>query len=148
MPSLRFFLGLILALCSPFALTRAAEAPAKSLITAADLLNLKQLEAPALSPDGKWLAYVVRSVEPKPDAKDDWVYRTQLWLAAPDGKTPPRQLPFGTSRNSSPVWSPTGDRLAFIRSADKEKPQVCVLSLAGGEAQPLTKIETGAGGPR
>jgi Tol biopolymer transport system component len=129
--------------------SRAAEtAPAKSLITAADLLNIKQLESPALSPDGKWLVYVVRSIEAKPDAKDDWVYRTQLWLAATDGRTQPRQLTFGLARNSAPAWSPSGDRLVFVRSADKEKPQIYVMSLAGGEAQPLTKIDTGAGGPR
>jgi dipeptidyl aminopeptidase/acylaminoacyl peptidase len=148
MPHLRFLLGLIAIVCSPLAVSRAAEAAPKALITATDLLNLKQLESPALSPDGKWLAYVVRSVETKPDAKDDWVYRTQLWLAATDGKTPPRQLTFGAARNSAPVWSPTGDRLAFIRTVEKEKPQVYVLSLAGGEAQPLTKMETGAGGAR
>ncbi|HKB58007.1 MAG TPA: S9 family peptidase, partial [Lacunisphaera sp.] len=107
-----------------------------------------QVETPALSPDGRWVAYVVRSIEPKPDAKDDWTYRTQLWLAAVDGKTPPRQLTFGTARNSSPAWSPSGDRLAFVRNVEKEKPQVYVLPLAGGEAMPLTKLETGAANPR
>lgn len=127
---------------------RSAETATKALITAADLLNIKSVESPALSPDGKWVVYVVRSIEPKPEAKDDWVYRTQLWLAATDGQTSPRQLTFGTARNSSPVWSPSGQRLAFVRSVEKEKPQIYVLSLAGGEAQPLTKLETGAGGPR
>ncbi len=125
-----------------------AEAPAKSPVTAADLLNIRQLETPALSPDGQWVVYVVRSIEDKPGAKDDWTYQTQLWLAATDGKTSPRPLTFGSSRNSSPVWSPSGDRIAFVRSVEKEKPQVYVLSLAGGEAMPLTKIDTGAGSPR
>jgi dipeptidyl aminopeptidase/acylaminoacyl peptidase len=166
MPNLRLFLSLFAVACGPIPASRAAETlPAavpvkadsatKSLITAADLINIKQLESPALSPDGKWLVYVVRSIEAKPDsakasdgAKDDWVYRTQLWLAATDGKTPPRQLTFGPARNSAPVWSPTGDRLAFVRSVEKEKPQIHVLFLAGGEAQPLTKLETGAGEPR
>lgn len=125
-----------------------AESTPKSLITAADLLNVKQLESPALSPDGKWVVYVVRSIEPKADAKDDWTYRTQLWLAATDGKTAPRPLTFGAARNSSPTWSPSGDRIAFVRNAEKEKPQIHVLALAGGEAQPVTKLESGAGGPR
>src|SRR5258708_32876252 len=118
------------------------------LITAMDLFNVKQVETPALSPDGRWVAYVVRSIEPKPDAKDDWTYRTQLWLAAVDGKTPPRQLTFGTARNSSPAWSPSGDRLAFVRNVEKEKPQVYVLPLAGGQAMPLNKLATGAAKPR
>lgn len=129
----------------------AAAVPAKTdtrtLITATDLFNIKTVESPALSPDGRWVAYAVRSIEPKAGAKDDWVYRTQLWLAATDGKTAPRQLTFGLARNSSPVWSPAGDRFAFVRTVDKEKPQVFLLSLAGGEAMPLTKIETGATSP-
>src|SRR3954467_180891 len=111
MPYLRFFLALILTACSPFVAARAAEASPKSLVTAGDLLNVKQLETPALSPEGKWLAYVVRSIEGKPHAKEYWIYRTQLWLAATDGKTPPRPLTFGPARNSAPVWSPSGDRL-------------------------------------
>jgi len=119
-----------------------------SLITASDLLNIKQLESPALSPDGRWVVYVVRSIEPKPEAKDDWIYQTQLWLAATDGRTAPRQLTFGTARNSSPVWSPTGEQIAFVRSVEKEKPQIHLLPLAGGEARPLTRLDTGATIPR
>ncbi|MEI6105938.1 MAG: S9 family peptidase [Opitutae bacterium] len=151
-----FYLLVALMVLAP--VLRSAEATGPSLITAADLFNLKQVEAPALSPDGWWVVYIVRSIEPKPDmpaetpvkagAKDDWVYRTQLWLAATDGRTTPRQLTFGTAGNSSPVWSPSGDRIAFVRSGEKEKPQIFLLSLAGGEALPLTKIETGATQPR
>ncbi len=118
-----------------------------AIITATDLFNLKQVESPALSPDGRWVVYVVRSIEPKPAVKDDWEYRTQLWLAAVDGKTPPRQLTFGSAGDSDPVWAPQGDHLAFVRTVQKEKPQICLLSLAGGEAMPLTRLETGASSP-
>jgi dipeptidyl aminopeptidase/acylaminoacyl peptidase len=124
-----------------------------ALVTAADLFNLKQLESPALSPDGRQVVYVVRSIEPDPaassdaPAKEDWTYRTQLWLAATDGSAPPRQLTFGLAGNASPAWSPQGDRIAFVRSIEKEKPQIWLLSLQGGEAQPLTRLATGAGNP-
>lgn len=132
---------------------RSAEPAAPTPITAADLFNIKTVETPALSPDGKWVAYVVRSIErttvsSEASAKEDWIYRTQLWLAATDGQTSPRQLTFGAARNSSPAWSPAGDRLAFVRNVEKEKPQVYLLPIAGGEAMPLTKIETGAINPR
>ncbi len=131
------------------ATTRSAEATeAPSLITATDLFNLKQIESPALSPDGRSVVYVVRSIEPKPGAKDDWVYRTQLWLAVVDGSSPPRQLSFGAAGNSTPVWSPQGDRIAFVRQVEKEKPQIYLLPLAGGEAVPLTKLDSGASRPR
>ena len=73
-----------------------------------DLLKLRSIAGVQISPDGKWVVYVLRTIEPKPDAKDDWIYRTQLWLAAVDGSTAPRQLTFGAARNSSPAWSPAG----------------------------------------
>ncbi len=153
--------------CAPV-LQSAEPAADKSLITATDLLNIKQLESPALSPDGQRVVYVVRSMEPKPAAaasakasavakpmadksesmNDDWVYQTHLWLAATDGRTAPRQLTFGSARNSSPAWSPAGDHIAFVRSVEKEKPQIHLLPLAGGEALPLTKLDTGATNPR
>ncbi|MSU23995.1 MAG: S9 family peptidase [Opitutus sp.] len=143
---MRFPTRLILAgaLVAPL-LLRAADS---TLIVASDLLQVKQLESPALSPDGRWVVYVVRSMEPKPDAKDDWVSQTHLWLVATDGQTPPRQLTFTAANDSAPAWSPRGDRIAFGRAVEKEKPQVLVLPLAGGEAMPLTKSEAGANNPR
>ncbi|MBI2812929.1 MAG: S9 family peptidase [Opitutae bacterium] len=137
-----------LCLVSAPVLRCAESTEAKSPITAADLLNLKQLESPALSPDGRWVVYVVRSIEPKAGETDDWTYRTRLWLAATDGSAAPRQLTFGAARDSSPAWSPAGDHIAFVRAVEKEKPQIHLLPLAGGEARPLTKIETGATSPR
>lgn len=149
----RSFARLLVAVCTfAFVATapalRAVDAPAKTLIQATDLLKLKQLEAPALSPNGKWIVYVVRSIEPKPDAKDDWAYHTNLWLAPTDGRSAPRQLTRGTSA-TAPAWSPQGDRIAFVRSpGEKEKPQIYTIPLDGGEASPITKIETGATSPR
>lgn len=121
---------------------------AKSPIVATDLLQLKQIESPALSPDGKRVVYVVRSIESKPDAADDWVYQNHLWIAAVDGSGAPRRLTSSGNGNASPVWHPDGRRLAFVRSTPGERPQIFVLDLAGGEAQPLTKLETGAANPR
>lgn len=135
-----------LLLVAPPSLRAAHPTPARTPVTATDLLRIRQLESPALSPDGRWVAYVVKSIEPKPDDAHDWVYRSHLWLAATDGSSPPRQLT-QSAGNSAPAWSPAGDRLAFVRTFDKEKPQVWILPLTGGEAWALTKLETGAANP-
>ncbi len=126
---------------------RAAE-PVSPLIGAADLLNLKELAAPAISPDGHWIAYTVKSVEPKPDKLDDYLYRTHLWLAATDGHTAPRALTHGVNGGSDPQWSPDGMELAFVRPVN-DKPQVFVLPVRdAGEARQLTKLDQGATAPR
>jgi hypothetical protein len=119
-------------------------------ITAGDLLQVKVLEAPALSPDGAWVVYTVRSIEPKSAAPDEWVYHTHLWLAATDGSQPARQLTRNATQNSAPDWHPDGRRIAFVRGSDTpgEKPQIHVLSLDGGEAVAWTQLETGAGAPQ
>ena len=140
MPRLLLFVALIAC-----AALRAAE---PSLITVADLLQLKQLDAPALSPDGRRVVYAVKSIEPRADTPGEWDYRTHLWIAATDGSAPPRQLTFGAGNDGEPVWSPQGDRLAFTRSAERGRGQVYLLPLDGGEAAPLTKAETGAARPR
>lgn len=146
----RFLLGVLLAcgLAHPIPVGSAPAEPTR--ITAADLLKLKQVETPALSPDGKWVVYVVRSMESKPAATDDWEYHTHLWLAAVDGSSAPRQLTRGARSNTDPVWSPDGQRIAFVRGTGVpgEKTQIHVLDLTGGEAQAWTKLDTGAANPR
>ncbi|NBR09028.1 MAG: S9 family peptidase [Opitutaceae bacterium] len=147
MPRLFICILTIISLLNPLRAQSLAR-PAPTLITASDLFNIKQIESPALSPDGRWVAYIVRSIEPLPESKDDGAYRTQLWLAAVDGTSQPRPLTFGSATHAQLTWSPQGNQLAFVRSVEKEKPQIYLLSLAGGEAQPLTKIPTGAGNPQ
>lgn len=57
---------------------------------------------PALSPDGRWVAYQVATV-----AKGV----PEIWLAATDGGEKPRKLTEGTS----PKWSPDSTTLYFLR---------------------------------
>ncbi|MBL9206695.1 MAG: S9 family peptidase [Opitutaceae bacterium] len=119
-------------------------------ITATDLLKVKQVESPALSPDGNWVVYTVRSIEPKPDTPDDWTYHTHLWLVATEGTSPPRRLTFNGTLNSAPAWHPDGRRIAFVRAGatPADRPQIWVMATDGGEAEVWTQVETGAGAPR
>lgn len=136
--------------CLPFLARSVAAAPKPdSLITATDLLKVKELDSPTYSPDGKKIVYTVRTIEERPGKPGDYVYRTQLWLALADSSAPPRQLTRGDSDSFSPVWHPAGDRLAFVR-VEKEKPQIWILPLGmpgGGEAFQLTRFSTGADHP-
>jgi dipeptidyl aminopeptidase/acylaminoacyl peptidase len=111
-----------------------------------DLLRFEWIADPQISPDGRRVAYTRVTV----DAEED-EYVTNLWLAdVPEGgaaPTAPRQVTFG-GRDAQPRWSPDGGRLAFVRRAGaKEKPQLHVMPMAGGEPAALTKLEGGASSP-
>ena len=100
------------------------------------MLSLKRVSSPNVSPDGRYVAYAVRDTDMVGNA-----FVTQLWLAeVATGRT--RQLTFGPKSNTSPSWSPDGSRLAFL-SERGEKRQVWMLDMHGGEAEKLTANEEG-----
>jgi dipeptidyl aminopeptidase/acylaminoacyl peptidase len=114
-------------------------------ISTADIMALRQVGSPALSPDGRLIAYTVTGWE-HADARGDSVLgdrhdrRTHLWLV-PAGGGAPRQLTYGDRGERSPAWSPTGEELAFIAArgtGSDATAQIWLLPMAGGEARRLT----------
>lgn len=103
-----------------------------------DLFALKRVGDPQISPDGKWVVYQVGTVDLAGNKSS-----TNLWLAATDGRTPPRQLTTSTKSDRHPRWSPDGSNILFesTRSGDS---QLWVLDITGGEARQLTTVSTGA----
>jgi dipeptidyl aminopeptidase/acylaminoacyl peptidase len=117
---------------------------ADSLISASDLLKIKTLGDPAISPDGSRVAYTVRSIEPKPNVPDTYVYRTQIWLVALDGRGGPRLLTEGNTSASSPAWSPDGNHIACLQAEpDTARARLWILPVAGGPARPVTPALAG-----
>ena len=105
-----------------------------------DTLIATQLpEQPALSPDGTSVVYVLKTTNREADRDERC-----LWLVPAKGGTP-RQLTRGTN-DSTPVWSPDGTRLAFLR-AQEGPAQIWVLPIGGGEAAQVTTQALGAGTP-
>lgn len=104
-----------------------------------DLLAISSPEQPALSPDGKTVVYVLRTADL--DADTD---KRALWQVATDGGEP-RQLTHGAT-DTTPVFSPDGTQLAFLRATDGPA-QIWVLPTAGGEARVVTSAPLGAGRP-
>ena len=100
------------------------------------IVSLRRVASPALSPDGRWVAFTVRDT--------DWVanaFVTQIWLADTHGGTP-RPLTQGKKSSNAPAWSPDGRRLAF-GSERTDKRQVFVLDMTGGDAEQLTSADEG-----
>jgi len=128
--------GLVLA--PEIALAQGAEA--KHVPTVDELLTLKSVGGPRISPDGLRIAYTVRETDLKQDA-----YVSHIWLAEiATGRT--FQLTQGEKSCSSPDWSPDGKWLAFTSARVGDKSQIFVIDPAGGEALRLTNAETSVGG--
>jgi dipeptidyl aminopeptidase/acylaminoacyl peptidase len=98
--------------------------------------EIKQVSSPEISPDKKWIAYVVSSVDTAADKSDD-----NVWMAAADGSGS-LQLTFTDEDEGSPQWSPDNKWLSFISSRGKpRKSQIFLLDRRGGEAKQLTKLK-------
>src|ERR1044072_465083 len=77
-------------------------------VTSDDYFNLKVAGDPALSPDGKLVAYTVTRVDRALNRRV-----SAIWLVPADGSAPPRQLTAGSMSSSAPLWRPDGKAIAF-----------------------------------
>src|ERR1700676_5226257 len=82
-----------------------------------DLFRFQRVADPQISPDGKFVVYQVTKVN-----YDENKSSTNLWVAASDGKTPPRQLTTTAKSDRHPRWSPDSSRILFEsnRSGDSQ----------------------------
>jgi hypothetical protein len=64
---------------------------------------------PAYSPDGDWIAFSRRGLEPV-----SWTLGRQLWRMRPDGVDPTRLTDSPTLNHGGLAWSPDGTRLAYV----------------------------------
>ena len=90
-----------------------------------DLYGLRVPTDTAISPDGRWVAFSVKSVAPGKDG-----YRSAVWLAPSDEGAPARQVTVGSKTDASPRWSADGRMLAFLSD------RAGVLQAAGAGAKP------------
>ncbi|GLC24247.1 S9 family peptidase [Roseisolibacter agri] len=130
----RLAAALPLALAPALASVAAAQAPRP--MTPEDVMGVRGVSGPQLSPDGQWIAYVVSVTDTVENAVD-----SDVWLVRTDGSAPARRLTTSKKSDGSPRWSPDGRRLAFV-SAREERPQIFVLDPNGGEAERLTDAKT------
>ncbi len=89
--------------------------------------------APAISPDGKWVAFASSR-----SGQND------IWVVPSDGSAAPRQvtqaaMPEDETR-FGPVWSPDGKTIAFVSNkADYWHDDLWLVDVASGKARQLTK---------
>jgi dipeptidyl aminopeptidase/acylaminoacyl peptidase len=121
-------------------------------VTPEDYFAFEFVSDPNLSPDGKLVAYVVTRINQAQNRRN-----SSVWVIAADGKSEPRQFTTAPQSASTPRWSPDGQWLAFLSSrpagesttpgasAEQPRPQIYLLSMAGGEPRRLTNLKNGVG---
>nr|WP_236816430.1 S9 family peptidase [Alicyclobacillus tolerans] len=107
-----------------------------------DLLRVKNPVDVTVAPDGGQCVYALRTLD-----EDKGQYRTKLWRQSLAGSEPPVALTFGPYNDTSPKYSPDGQRLAFLSDrrftqededeadeSQENKSRLYILPLSGGEA--------------
>src|SRR5689334_7598804 len=122
-------------------LAPASIAQTRRQMTIDDTLDLVQLSAPRISPDGRRVLYTVSELGKWKDNKRV----TSIWLANADGSGARKFLAHERDRNAA--WAPDGRHVAFLGSRDAVPDrdagpdgaaQIWIIPTDGGEATKLT----------
>lgn len=112
----------------------AQEAPRKKLLTKETFMDMESVGSPAISPDGKSVLFTRTWTD---TMKDE--HRSNLWIADREGGRV-RELTPGKWKDSAPVWSPDGKRIAFLSDRDGTE-QIHVMWPETREVAQLTHLE-------
>src|SRR4051812_48777932 len=99
----------VLSLCALWLCGSFSFAAEKRPMAVDDLYRFQRVADPQISPDGSRVVYVVTTITDPAKNKT----KSNLWIAATDGSTPPRQLTTTEKKDSHPRWSPDGKRILF-----------------------------------
>ncbi|CAN5601679.1 S9 family peptidase [soil metagenome] len=115
------------------------ELPAQTVPSFEQVLSLRGVGNPVLSPDGKQIAFTVQTT--------DWSenrFDTEIWISR-EGKKPFQLTNTSKGNSNSITFSPDGQWIAFL--ADRgSKTQIYVIRTEGGEAKVITKEEESISG--
>ena len=115
------------------ALADPPDAPNK-IFQGRDLFDLQYATDPQIRPDGRTVAYARHSFDIMTDRG-----RSSIWLVdtRSGAQTP---VVAGAGSHSSPRWSPKGDRLAYVSSAEEGRPQLFVRWMQTGQTAKLAEL--------
>jgi dipeptidyl aminopeptidase/acylaminoacyl peptidase len=98
-----------------------------------DMLTMDRISDPQVSPDGQYIAFVLRKTDLEADKG-----RTDLWLIGADGAGL-RRLTTHPENDSNPRWAPDGKSIYFLSSRSGSS-QVWRIRIDAGEAEQITNL--------
>jgi dipeptidyl aminopeptidase/acylaminoacyl peptidase len=101
-----------------------------------DVINLKRVSNPVLSPDGNQILFTITNADWKENK-----FISHIWRLNTDG-TNLVQMTNAKDGESGGQWSPDGKYIAFVTKRDKES-QIYFLNTSGGEAIQFTEHKSG-----
>lgn len=104
--------------------------------TIEDLLKVRRVSDPQVSPDGKTVAFTIGDVNFDGNRAVNQIYVVSI----AGGEI--KQLTSGDKSASSPRWSPDGKKIAYVTGG-----QIWRMDRDGDDKEQVTKISTGAAGP-
>src|ERR1044072_8997562 len=104
--------------------------------TIEDLLKVRRVGDPQVSPDGRRVAFTIGDVNFDAKRVVNHIYTVSI-----DGSGL-KQLTSGDKSSSAPRWSPDGKKIAFTTGG-----QVWVMDNDGDDKTQITKISSGAAAP-
>ena len=117
-----------------------ARAQVRHPMTIGEFVSLDRPSEPAISPDGRWVAYNVATTDLATSRR-----RTDLWLVPAAGGEA-RRLSTDSLGGRSARWSPDSRALAYVTTRGGT-PQVWIVEPESGARRQLTSLSTGADGP-
>jgi dipeptidyl aminopeptidase/acylaminoacyl peptidase len=107
------------------------------------MMTLKRIGDPQISPDGRWVAFSVQSVDVAANKKP-----TQIWIVPLDGalqSSAPRQITKDGDDNERPRWSPDSRRIAYVSNRGGSS-QIWLMDPDGSNAKQATDFAAEADG--
>jgi dipeptidyl aminopeptidase/acylaminoacyl peptidase len=103
------------------------------------MMALKRIADPQISPDGRWVAFSVQTVDLGANKKP-----TQIWIVPLDGGAP-RQITQDGDDNERPRWSPDSRRIAYVSNRGGTS-QIWLMDPDGSNAKAVTNFAAEADG--
>jgi Tol biopolymer transport system component len=114
-------------------------------ITPEEIVNIREIADPQISPDGQWIVFVTK--EPADPTKRESKRNSDIWIVSTTDNKSEEKYIFGPDKEFSPRWSPDGKYLAYLsNSGDDGTVQIYLINRTDSKIIKITNVKNGVNG--